>query len=92
MPSRLQKWQTNQIFKAIQAVGLDPKGFDLENNDAEVSIKHKWSVSYFSIVPDPSHYVGRRVGGHGMDWPVTNIAGNLSLHALAHGSKTLSEQ
>jgi hypothetical protein len=68
--SRLQKWQTNQIVKVIQEVGLDPKGFDLENNDAEVSIKHKWSMSYFTIVPDPSHYVGRHVVGDGVDWPV----------------------
>jgi hypothetical protein len=70
VPLRLQKWQTNQIFQAIQEVGLDPNEFDLENNDAEVSIKHRWSASYFTIVPDPSHYVGRHVVGDGMDWPV----------------------
>jgi hypothetical protein len=72
VPLRLQKWQTNQIFEAIQKVGLDPQGFYLENNDAEVSIKHKWSASYFTIVPDPSHYVGRCVVGDGMDWPIDN--------------------
>jgi hypothetical protein len=70
VPSRLQKWQTNQIFEAIQKVGLDPKEFHLENDDAEVSIKHRWSASHFTIVPDPSHYVGRCVAGDGMDWPI----------------------
>src|SRR6202162_3116243 len=70
VPSRLQKWQTNQIFEAIQNVGLDPQGFYLENDDAEVSIKHKWSASHFTIVPDSSHYVGRCVVGDGMDWPI----------------------
>jgi hypothetical protein len=70
VPSRLQKWQKNQIFKAIQAAELDPKEFHLANDDAEVSIKHKWSASHFTIVPDPSHYVGRCVVGDGMDWPI----------------------
>jgi hypothetical protein len=70
VPSRLLKWQTNRIFEAIQAAELDPREFHLENDDAEVSIKHKWSASHFTIVPDPSHYVGRCVVGDGMDWPI----------------------
>jgi hypothetical protein len=71
VPTRLQKWQTNQIFEAIQKVGLDPQEFHLENNDAEVNIKHKWSASLFFIVPDPPHYVGRCVVGDSMDWPIS---------------------
>jgi hypothetical protein len=57
----LQKWQKNQIFEAIQAVGLDPKEFDLEDDDAEIRVKHKWSESCFIIDGDPGHYVGRCV-------------------------------
>jgi hypothetical protein len=70
VPSKLQKWQRNDIFTSIHDVGLDPKEFDLENNDAEVCIKHRWSTSYLTIVPDPSHYVGSCVVGDGLDWPV----------------------
>jgi hypothetical protein len=70
VPSRLPKWKKNEIFKAIQEVGLDPKEFDLKNNDSEVRIQHKWSMSCFTVVPDPSHYVGSRVVGDGVDWPI----------------------
>jgi hypothetical protein len=69
VPSRLQKWQKNQIFEAIQAVGLDPREFHLENDDAEVSIKHKWSASHFTIVGDLGHYGGRYVVGDAPAWP-----------------------
>jgi hypothetical protein len=30
----MQKWKKNEIFEAIQAVGLDPKEFDLEDAGA----------------------------------------------------------
>ena len=69
MPSRLQKWQKNQIFEAIQAVGLDPREFHLENDDAEVGIKHKWSASYFTIGDGPGDYGGRYVVGDAPAWP-----------------------
>jgi hypothetical protein len=65
----MQKWKKNEIFEAIQAVGLDPKEFDLEDADGEVQIKHKWSTSCFTFADDPSHYVGRYVVGDGPDWP-----------------------
>jgi hypothetical protein len=63
------KWKKNQIFEAIQAVGLDPKEFYLEDADGEVRIKHKWSPSCFTLADDPSHYVGRYVVGDLPDWP-----------------------
>jgi len=65
----LQKWQRNQIFDAIQSVGLDPKEFDLESGDAEVRIKHKWSQSYFIVGGNAGHYVGRYVVGDAPEWP-----------------------
>lgn len=67
MPSQLEKWQTNGLFEAIQQVGLDPNEFDLKNDDSEVRVKHKLSMSHFTIVPDPSHYVGSCVVGDGAD-------------------------
>ena len=48
-PPILQKLHKNEIFGAIQAVGLDPKEFDLEEYDDQVRIKHKWSKSYFIV-------------------------------------------
>jgi hypothetical protein len=54
---------------AIQAVGLDPRDFDLADSGAEVQIKHKWSQSIFIISLGPGHYVGRYVVGDGPDWP-----------------------
>ena len=41
----LQKWQRNNLFEAIQAVGLDPRDFDLTVSGTEVQIKHKRSNS-----------------------------------------------
>jgi hypothetical protein len=36
-PLKLQKWQANQLFDAIQVAGLDPREFNFQNNDdAEV--------------------------------------------------------
>jgi hypothetical protein len=60
-----EKWQRNAIFKAIQAAGLDPKEFDLDDSDARVQIKHKWSNSCFIV---GEHYVGYRIVGEGPDW------------------------
>jgi hypothetical protein len=65
----LQKWKTNQIFEAIQSVGLNPQEFEFENSGAEALLKHKWSKSYFVIGGNAGHYVGRYVVGDGADWP-----------------------
>jgi hypothetical protein len=63
----LQKFQRNEIFKAIEAVGLDPGQFDLNYSDSEVRIKHKRSGSYFFIGGRPGHYVGNGIVGDGPD-------------------------
>ena len=61
---RLLKWQRNKIVESIQAAGLDPREFDLNDSDAGFLIKHKWSELFFDIVGDPGHYGGRyRVRG-----------------------------
>jgi hypothetical protein len=64
-----EKWKRNQIFEAIQAVGLDPRDFDLEDGDAEFRVKHKWSDSCFIVGGDATHYVGRHITGDGPVWP-----------------------
>jgi hypothetical protein len=58
---QLQKWQKNHIFEAIQQAALDPREFDLNDDGAEVRIKHKWSESYFIIGGNAIRYFGRRV-------------------------------
>jgi hypothetical protein len=63
----LQKWQRNDLFEAIQAVGLDPRDFDLADSGTEVQIKHKRSESIFIIGGGPGRYVGRYVVGDDPD-------------------------
>jgi hypothetical protein len=67
--SSLLKWMRNDIFQAIQAVGLDPKEFDLEDDGDEAQIKHKWSASNFIIARKSGHYSSRYVVGDGPEWP-----------------------
>ena len=65
----LRKRQRNDLVEAIQAVGLDPRDFDLTDSGTEVQIKHKRSKSIFIIGGGPGHYVGRYVVGDAPDWP-----------------------
>lgn len=66
---QLQKWKKNQIFEAIQGVGLDPRGFDLDDGDTEIRIKHRGSESYFIIGGDAGLYHGSYLVGDGVPWP-----------------------
>jgi hypothetical protein len=77
-PSWLNKFKKNEIFEAIQEVGLHPEEFDLRDDDAEVQIKHKSSVSCFTIGGDLAHFVGRSVVGDFWDQPF----GVYSWHAV----------
>jgi len=63
---RLQKYKRNDIVKAIQAEGLDPKEFDIGEDETEAWIGHKLSNARFTIGGDPSKYTGQSVFG---DWP-----------------------
>jgi hypothetical protein len=65
----LQKRHTNDIYKAIEAVGLDPRAFDLTDSGDEVRIKHKWSESCFIVRRESGYYVGQYVVGDGLVWP-----------------------
>jgi hypothetical protein len=65
----LPKWKSNQIFKAIQNAGLNPKEFDLEDADPKVRLKHKWSKSYFIFGSDGAKYLGSYAAGDDPDWP-----------------------
>jgi len=70
----LQKWQTNELLKAIQTRELDPREFELENSaearDAEARVKHKWSRSFFMIRRDAGVFYRGRCGvGDEVDLP-----------------------
>jgi hypothetical protein len=54
----MQKWQTNQIYKAIQSVDLNPNEFELRDNGEEILLKHKWSKSCFFLGGNAMKYVG----------------------------------
>jgi hypothetical protein len=65
----LQKWQTNEIFKGIQSVGLNPQEFEFEDSRAEARLKHKWSKSCFVFAGNASQSTGNWVVGDGIDSP-----------------------
>jgi hypothetical protein len=65
----LQKWHRNDIFKAIQAVGIDPREFDLDDSGAEVRVKHRSSPSCFTVSRESGYYVGQSVVADGPVWP-----------------------
>ena len=73
MGSQLKKCQTNLIVEAIQAVGLDPRQFDLEDN-SQARIKHRWSPSCFTIRSKGGSIVAIYVVGDGPEWPIGAIS------------------
>jgi hypothetical protein len=67
----MQKWKSNEIIKAIRAVGLDPRQFDLRDDDGTIRIKHKWSPSCFTIRPEGMHSSASYIVGDGIEWPIS---------------------
>jgi hypothetical protein len=65
----LQKRHRNDIFQAIQAVGLDAREFDLVDSGSEVRIKHRSSESCLIVRREAGYYVGQSVVGDGHVWP-----------------------
>lgn len=67
----MQKWKSNVIVKAIEAAGLDPRQFDLQDDNGTIRIKHKWSLSYFTIRSEGMHSSASYVVGDGGEWPIS---------------------
>jgi hypothetical protein len=65
----LRRIKKNEIIEAIQTAGLDPREFDLGEDENEAWIKHKPSNASFTISGDPSKYVGQYVSGDSQPWP-----------------------
>lgn len=53
---RLQKYKRNGIIEAIRKVGLEPKEFDLGEDENEVRVKHKPTNAHFTIGGNSSKY------------------------------------
>jgi len=68
-PPLLQKRHRNDIFEAIQATGLDPRTFNLDDSGTEAETKHRWSTSFFIVSRESSYYVGKYRVGDGVVWP-----------------------
>jgi hypothetical protein len=66
----LQKPERNAVLAAIQAIGLDPREFDLdESNPTEVKITHHRSDWSFVVRGGPGRYAGRYTIAEGLDRP-----------------------
>jgi hypothetical protein len=60
---RLEKWQRNVIFRAVQAGGLDPHECTFDDGDDGGRLIHRPSASYFDLRGDVTQYVATRVVG-----------------------------
>jgi len=87
----LQKWHKNEIFKAIQTVGLDPRNFDLNDSGAEVRIKDRSSASCFIVRRESGYYVGQYVVGDGPVWPYSPCSWDTLLPRVSGGLKKPGE-
>jgi len=65
----LQKWKANQVFEAIEAAGLNPREFGLDDEEDGVRIVHRRSQAYFLITNQAGMYLGRSLVGDGIEWP-----------------------
>jgi hypothetical protein len=68
---KLEKWKSNQVFKAIEAAGLNPAEFDWDNSAADICIRHRSSESYFDFGGVAGQYIVRYATG---DEPATQLA------------------
>jgi hypothetical protein len=66
----LREAQRNEIFAAIEKVGLDPGAFNLTDDGAEVRVEYRLSASCFTLYRDKTwRYVGTHFVGHGAEKP-----------------------
>lgn len=68
---KLEKWKSNDVFKAIETARLNPAEFDWDNSAVDICIRHRSSGSYFYFGGSPSHYLARYATG---DEPATELS------------------
>lgn len=67
---RLSKVKRNGIIEAIRKVGLDPKEFNLDEDEDKAWVKHNPSSARFTISGNPSKYSVTYAAG---DWPTLQV-------------------
>jgi hypothetical protein len=71
----LEKFQSNAVFRAIAAGGLEPRECDLTEGDTEIRISHVPSGSYFVLGGSAIAYTGTYVvGNSAVSWPTGPIS------------------
>lgn len=71
---RLTKWQSNAIFEAVKAGGLDARECTFDYDDAGARITHVPSDLYFLLEGDPGHYMTTAFVGEEPDPPWSSDA------------------
>jgi hypothetical protein len=62
----LRKWHREELFDLVEAAGLDPATFDLDEDDGESRLRHLVAGSYFAISrAADGTYTVRYVAGDG---------------------------
>jgi len=79
----LQKYKKNDIVKAIQGVQLDPREFDIRENENESRIVHKPSSAYFVVGGSPGNYVGEYKSGDWPAWPYEAYSWETTLRRIS---------
>lgn len=67
---RLSKIKKNGIIEAVRKVGLEPREFDIGENEDEAWIKHKPSNAHFTISGNSSKYSVTYAAGDSPAWRV----------------------
>jgi hypothetical protein len=65
---QLTKWVRNNVFKAIEAAGLDPAEFDWDGNFGS-ALTHVPSGAHFVFGGEFGHYEGTYQAGDSPEWP-----------------------
>jgi hypothetical protein len=78
----MQKKQRNILVESIQAVGLNPLDFELQENDLlfDVHIKHKHTSSWFDVRFEGGLLKGKYVVGDDPEWSTSPASTWHSMH------------
>ncbi len=79
----LQKYKKNDIVKAVQGIQLDPREFDIREDENESRIVHKPSSAYFVVGGNPGKYVGEYKSGDWLAWPYEAYSWEAALRRIS---------
>jgi hypothetical protein len=79
----LQKYKKNDIVKAIQGIQLNPREFDIREDENESRIVHKPPSAYFVVGGSPVKYVGEYKSGDSPAWPYEAYSWKTALRRIS---------